>query len=154
MEFHLYNLLLIYLRSMQIMKWLSIATLVLLIYSCYQPWVTIESQNIMITGMKAEAINFGKPGLLHIVLSIIMMMLLLLNKLWSFKTAFFVSAFNIAWSLRNFISISACSAGICPTKHVALYIILIAPVLSTIFLLLINKEVPVKKNGITMTREV
>ncbi|HJW16990.1 MAG TPA: hypothetical protein VJ499_07710 [Flavisolibacter sp.] len=139
---------------MQIMKWLSIATLALLIYSCFQPWVTIESQNIMVTGMKAEAINFGKPGLLHIVLSIIMMMLLLLNKLWSFKTAFFVSAFNIAWSLRNFISISACSAGICPTKHIALYTILITPVAATVFLLLINKEVPVKKNEILTPREV
>jgi hypothetical protein len=136
------------------MKWLSIATLALLIYSCFMPWVTIESQNIMVTGMKAEAINFGKPGLLHIVLSVIMMMLLLLNKIWSFKTAFFISAFNIAWSLRNFISISACSAGICPTKHIALYIILIAPVAATVFLLLINKETPVRKNETGKTAEV
>jgi hypothetical protein len=136
------------------MKWLSIATLALLIYSCFLPWVTIESQNIMVTGMKAEAINFGKPGLLHIVLSVIMMMLLLLNKIWSFKTAFFISAFNIAWSLRNFISISACSAGICPTKHIALYIILIAPVAATVFLLLINKETPVRKNETGKTAEV
>jgi hypothetical protein len=135
------------------MKWLSIATLALLIYSCFMPWVTIESQNIMVTGMKAEAINFGKPGLLHIVLSVIMMMLLLLNKLWSFKTAFFISAFNIAWSLRNFISISACSAGICPTKHISLYIILIAPIAATVFLLLINKEVPRKEKGINLTGE-
>jgi len=138
---------------MQIMKWLSIATLALLIYSCFLPWVSIESQNIMVTGMKAEAINFGKPGLLHIVLSVLMILLLLLNKMWSLKTAFFISAFNIAWSLRNFISISACSAGICPTKHMALYIILIAPVAATVFLLLINKEAPVKKNGIGKTTE-
>jgi hypothetical protein len=107
----------------------------------------------MITGMKAEAINFGKPGLLHIVLSVLMILLLLLNKMWSLKTAFFISAFNIAWSLRNFISISACSAGICPTKHMALYIILIAPVAATVFLLLIHKEAPVKKNGMAKTTE-
>ena len=143
-----------YLRHMQIMRWLSIATLGLLIFSCFLPWVSIESQNIIVTGMKAEAINFGKPGLLHMILSAIMILLLLLNKIWSVKTAFFVSAFNIAWGLRNFISISACSAGICPTKHVAIYIALVAPVIATVFLLLINKEAPAPKNELRKTTEV
>jgi hypothetical protein len=54
-------------------------------------------------------------------------LLLLLNKIWSIRTAFFISAFNIAWGIRNFIVISACSGGLCPEKHTAIYVILIGP---------------------------
>jgi hypothetical protein len=94
----------------------------------------------MVSGFHAEAIGFGKPGYIHLVLSALFFLLLLLNKIWSLRTAFFVSAFNIAWGVRNFIALSSCSGGQCPTKHIALYVVLIAPVAATVFMLLIRKE--------------
>jgi len=122
------------------MKGLSLASVAALILSCYFPWVSIESKNIVVTGFHAEAMNFGKPALLHILLSGIFIIFILLNKIWSLRAAFFVSAFNIAWGIRNFIALSSCSGGECPIKHTALYIVLVAPVLASIFMLLIDKN--------------
>lgn len=126
---------------MQIMKWLSLASVAVLIASCFYPWISIESKNIVVTGLHAEAINFGKPGLMHLILSGIFILLLLLNKVWSLRTAFFISTFNIAWGVRNFVALSSCSGGECPVKHPALYVVLIAPLLATVFMLLIDKKV-------------
>lgn len=126
---------------MQIMKGLAIATAVALIISCFLPWVSIEHKNIVVTGLHAEEIRLGKPGLIHVILSSLFLFFLLLNKVWSLRTAFFISTFNIAWAVRNFVVVSSCSGGECPTKHFALYVILIAPVLATVFLLLIEKKV-------------
>jgi len=125
---------------MQITKGLSLASVAALILSCYFPWVSIESKNLVVTGFHAEAMNFGKPALLHIFLSGIFIIFILLNKIWSLRAAFFVSAFNIAWGIRNFIALSSCSGGECPIKHTALYIVLVAPVLASIFMLLIDKN--------------
>lgn len=127
-----------YLRGMQIMKWLSIASILVLVIACFFPWISIESKNITVTGFNAEAVNLGKPGLIHVFLSFIFLVFLLLNKTWSIRAAFFISAFNIAWGIRNFFELATCIAGICPVKHTALYIVLIVPLLATIFLLLMT----------------
>jgi hypothetical protein len=126
---------------MQIMKWLSLASIVALIISCFYPWISIEQKNIVVSGFHAESIGFGKPGWIHVIFSGIFIIFLLLNKVWSLRAAFFISAFNIAWAVRNFIALPACSGGICPTKHLALYVVLISPILAAIFLLLINKQI-------------
>jgi hypothetical protein len=123
---------------MSLMKVLSIASFGGLIVACFFPWVIIPGRELVITGMNAEAINFGKPGLLHIVLGSIVILLLLLGKSWSLKTAFFVAAFNIAWAARNYFSLSACSGGVCPEKFTAIYMLPLLSVLAIIFLLLIR----------------
>ncbi len=123
------------------MKWLSLTALAVLLVSCFLPWASIEHRGITVTGFHAEAMGLGKPGLLHVIFSSLILFFLLLNKIWSFRTAFFLSAFNIAWGVRNFITVSTCSGGECPTKHLALYVVLIAPVLATILMLLIEKKV-------------
>jgi hypothetical protein len=126
---------------MQIMKWLSIASIVALIISCFLPWISIESKDIVVTGFDAAAIKFGEPGLIHVVVGSIFIILLLLNKLWSLRTAFFISTFNIAWAIRNFFALSTCSGGECPVRHTALYVVLISSVLACIFMLFIQKRV-------------
>ena len=125
---------------MQIMRWLSLASVAALILSCFYPWISLEEKNIVISGFHAEAIGFGKPGLIHVVLSFLFVLFLLFNKIWSLRTAFFISAFNIAWGVRNFIALSSCSGGECPAKHVALYVVLIAPIAATVFMLLIGRN--------------
>ncbi|MGN6401384.1 MAG: hypothetical protein ACTHMD_13080 [Flavisolibacter sp.] len=123
------------------MKWLSIATMAALIISCFFPWISIESKNIVVTGFNASAINFGEPGMIHTVLGSIFIILLLLNKIWSLRIAFFISTFNIAWAIRNFFALSTCSGGECPVRHTALYVVLISSVLACLFMLFIQKKV-------------
>ncbi|MGZ3887440.1 MAG: hypothetical protein ACXVBR_11610 [Flavisolibacter sp.] len=125
---------------MQIMKWVSITAILALIASCFFPWISIESRNIVATGFHAEAVRFGKPGWIHLVLGVLFIFLVLLNRIWSLRTAFFISAFNIAWAVRNFIALSSCSGGECPTKHPALYVVLIASILAAVCMLFIEKK--------------
>lgn len=124
------------------MKILSILLLAVLIGSCFYPWVIIESRQITISGFVSDIPNYGKPGLFHVIISFFYLLFLLIGKAWSTRAAFFISALNIAWALRNFVAISACSGGICPSKQPALYILLASSILLTICTLFVHKENP------------
>jgi hypothetical protein len=121
-------------------KWLAILSFITLIISCFLPWSQIPSRDLVITGMAAEAINFGKPGYFHILLSVIIIAFTFIQKVWSVRAAFFVAAFNIAWSVRNFILFAACSGGVCPTRLFGLYLMLASSILGTILILGVDKS--------------
>lgn len=111
---------------MQPIRWLAILTAAMVIIACFFPWVSVDSKNFMVGGFRSSANNrFGEPGILQLSFCSICILLLLINRVWSIRTAFFIAAFNIAWALRNFVVLSACSGGLCPEKHVALYVLLI-----------------------------
>lgn len=115
---------------MQSFRWLAILTASIIITACFFTWVSVESRNFFVGGFySSESSRYGQPGILHVAFCTIYILLSLLNKVWSIRTAFFVSAFNIAWAARNFTVISACSGGTCPEKHTGLYTILIGSIL-------------------------
>jgi hypothetical protein len=119
---------------MQSIRWLSVLTAAMIITACFFTWVSVEEKNFFVGGFYSSINNrFGEPGILHVTFCAIYILLLLLNKIWSIRTAFFVGAFNIAWAIRNFVVISACNGGVCPEKHTALYTILIGSVLLMVF---------------------
>lgn len=120
------------------MKWLAIALVAILIISLFFPWVSIESKNIVVTGLDAKGTSFGEPGLFNLILCVIFLCLLLINRNWSKRAAFFVSAFNIAWAFRNFVIISKCYGGTCPIKHTALYVLLFASILIAVCTLFVE----------------
>jgi hypothetical protein len=115
---------------MQSIKWLAILIAGLIIVACFFTWVSIEDKNFFIGGFySSTASTFGKPGLFHLIFCSLYVLLLLLNRIWSVRAGFFISAFNLAWAIRNFAVISACSGGVCPQKHTAIYTILIGSIL-------------------------
>ncbi len=118
------------------MRWTGMIIACVLMVACFMPWVTIESKQITVTGFNTDGTNYGKPGLVHLVVSSLYILLLLLNKSWSNRTAFFIGAINVAWSVRNFLIISACYAGECPQKHFALYILLAASISAMLIFLI------------------
>jgi len=130
---------------MQSIRWLAVLTAGILITACFFPWVSVEQKKFVVGGFFSSAASrFGQPGLFHTLFCSIYILLLLLNKIWSIRTAFFVSAFNIAWAVRNYIAISACSGGVCPEKHTAIFVILIGSILLLVLTALI--EVKAKNN--------
>lgn len=129
-------------------RWIGIIIAFILIASCFMPWVTIESKQITITGFDTKGTNFGQPALVHIILASSYIILLLINRLWSLITSFFLSAIIMAWSIRNFLIISACFAGECPAKHFGLYLMLFsacATIFFFIVLLFIQRQKLKKK---------
>jgi hypothetical protein len=126
---------------MQSIRWLSVLTAAVIITACFFTWVSVESKNFFVGGFfSSESNKFGQPGILQVAFSAIYILLLLLNKIWSIRTAFFVAAFNVAWAVRNYIVISACNGGVCPERHTGLYTILIGSLL----LLLLTPFIKVK----------
>jgi hypothetical protein len=119
---------------MQSVRWLSVLTAAIIITACFFTWVSVESKDFFIGGFNSSTPSrFGKPGILQTFFCSVYILLLLINKIWSIRTAFFVSAFNIAWAVRNYVVISACSGGTCPEKHTGLYTVLIGSLLLTVF---------------------
>lgn len=115
---------------MQSIRWLSILTAIVIITACFFTWVSVESKDFFVGGfVSSDNSRFGEPGILHVSFCAIIILFLLINKVWSVRTSFFVAAFNVAWAVRNYVVISACSGGVCPEKHTGLYTILIGSIL-------------------------
>lgn len=110
-------------------RWIGIFAAIVLIVSCYLPWVQIPIGNIIVTGMETAGTGFGKPGIVHIVLSVFFMAFTLVPKVWSTRFNLLVVALNTAWAIRNLIIIPACHMGACPEKFYGLYLSFIASVI-------------------------
>jgi len=111
------------------MKWIGLFAVVLLIVSCFIPWVTIPSKNIVVSGVESTGTNFGKPGYTHFVLSFFFIIFHFIPRLWAKRSNLLVVALNIAWAIRNYFIISMCREGECPEKQIGLWLVLLASVL-------------------------
>ncbi|MFL5738830.1 MAG: hypothetical protein ACJ75B_01325 [Flavisolibacter sp.] len=125
---------------MQVFRWIALAMAVVLIISCFYPWVSIEPGNIVISGFHSDISDYGKPGILHAFITALCILFLLFNRAWSIRTAFFVSVFNIAWAFRNFMILAACRGGICPVKHIAVYMVLLSSIAFSILIAIIKPK--------------
>ncbi|HEY0298692.1 MAG TPA: hypothetical protein VGB84_05685 [Arachidicoccus sp.] len=120
---------------------IGIIMALLLIVFCFLPWSYIISHDWTITGMNTMVTHYGKPGIVHIFFSVVSIALFAIQKLWSKRTNIFICALNLAWMVRNFLLMSACSAGDCPIKGVGIYLVIIASALMFIMSLLPKIEV-------------
>jgi len=106
------------------MKWIGLASVILLVVSCFLPWVIITSQNIIVSGVDSTGTNFGKPGYTHFVLSFFFIIFHFIQKLWAKRINLLIVALNIAWAIRNYFIISTCREGECPEKQIGLWLVL------------------------------
>ena len=108
---------------MRYIKWVGLAAVILLVISCFTPWVIIESKNITVTGVDSTGTNFGKPAYVHFIFSFFFIIFHLVPTIWAKRWNLIVVALNIAWAIRNYIIISACRDGECPEKQTGLYLV-------------------------------
>jgi hypothetical protein len=90
---------------------------------CFLPWVYIVSKQITISGFIAVGTNFGKPGLLNFIMSVVMLVMFAVPAIWAKRTNVFIAALNLAFSIRNFIVLPFCMGGECPEKKIGLYLL-------------------------------
>lgn len=114
---------------MRYMKWIGLLAVILLIVSCFTPWVIINSKNIIVSGVDSPGTNFGKPGYVHFILGFFFIVFHFIPKLWAKRWNILIVALNIAWAVRNYFIISMCREGDCPEKQIGLWLVLIASVL-------------------------
>ena len=121
---------------MKYSKWVGLLGVALLVVAAYQPWVWVASKNITISGMHATGTNFGRPALLNLIVSGFAATCFIMNSVMAKRANLFFCAFNLAWTVRNFIIVSICRGGECPEKKLGLYILLAASVIMMIAALL------------------
>lgn len=130
---------------MRYMKWFGLMAVILMVVSCFTPWVIIESKNIVISGVDSGSTNFGKPAYLHFIFSFFFLLFHLIPTLWAKRWNLVVVALNLAWAIRNFIIISACRDGECPLKKTGLYLMLTAAMFMLLSALFPDVELPENK---------
>ena len=111
------------------MKWVGFLAAVLLIISCFTPWVFIASQKITVSGIDATGINLGKPAYLHFIFLFFFLLFYFTPRIWAKRMNLLVTAFNTAWAIRNFVVLGACQGGECPEKQIGLYLVLLSSLL-------------------------
>jgi hypothetical protein len=126
---------------MRWIKWTGIATAIVLAVWCFQPWVFIESKNLVITGIESTGTNFGKPGYLVLVLCFLFLVFSLMPFVWAKRANMVVTVLNLAWAIRNYFLLSACSGGECPEKKMGLYVVVIGSVIMLIAALFPDSKV-------------
>jgi hypothetical protein len=127
------------------MKWIGLFAVILLIVSCFLPWVIISSKNIVVSAVESTGTNFGKPGYTHFVLSFFFIIFHFIPRLWAKRSNLLVVALNIAWAIRNYFIISMCREGDCPEKQIGLWLVLLASILILIAALFPDIELKEEK---------
>lgn len=127
------------------MKWIDLVAVILLVVSCFMPWVIISSNNIVVSGIDSTGTNFGKPGYTHFVLSFFFIIFHFIPKLWAKRVNLLIVALNIAWAIRNYFIISMCRQGECPEKQIGLWLVMLASVLMLVAALF--PDVKLKEEG-------
>ena len=130
---------------MRYMKWIGLLAVILLVVSCFLPWVIIPSKNIIVSGVDSTGTNFGKPGYTHFVLSVFFIIFHFIPKLWAKRVNLLIVALNIAWAIRNYFIISMCREGDCLTKQIGLWLVLAASILMLIAALFPDIELKEEK---------
>ncbi len=102
---------------------IGIVAAIVVITLCFFPWSYIASKDILVTGLEAEGTRFGKPGLMNVMMSSIAIVLFLIPKVWAKRLNTFITVFNFAWSIRNYIVVSYCFMGECPEKKTSIYLL-------------------------------
>jgi hypothetical protein len=106
---------------MKWIKWISILAAIVLIISCFFPWIIIKSKNITVTGMDVAGLAYGHYGYFLIPLAIIFILLQLINKIWAKRLNVAISAIIVTIAFAC-LWIFRCEYGECPEKQTALYI--------------------------------
>ena len=127
------------------MKWIGLAAVVLLIVSCFIPWVFIESRNITVSGMDARGTNFGKPGYFHLFMTVFFLLFSFIQKVGVKRANLLITALNLGWAIRNYFMITACHAGDCPLKKTGIYLMLVASIVMMVSALFPDMKLPGEK---------
>ena len=113
---------------MKWIKWVSIIAALILIISCFFPWVIIQSKNLTISGVDVAGLAYGHYGYFLIPLTVIFIILQLINKIWAKRLNVAIGALIVTISFAC-IFIFRCEYGECPQKQAALYIMFFSAII-------------------------
>jgi hypothetical protein len=75
--------------------------------TCFFPWVIIESKQLTISGFHTKGTNFGRPGLFIFFTAGLSLLFFLINKIWAKRLNVFITTFCFTWSVSKYLMLSA-----------------------------------------------
>ena len=126
---------------------IGILAALLVIGSCFLPWIEIPALNIKLNGINGfvnKNITFGTQIKPHTFFCIIAIVLFLINKVWAKRTNIFICFLSLTWAIKNFILFSVCRPE-CPSIKIGLYSLLIFAVVMQIMSFLPTTKIESKK---------
>ena len=102
---------------------------VILLIACFCPWVLIPSKKIVVSGIRSEGTNFGKPAYFHFLMLAVYLFLHFKKTLWAKRLNLVVPALNVAWAIRNYFMVTMCRGGECPEVQVSIWLVVASSLL-------------------------
>ncbi len=105
---------------------IGIFSAILVIASCFLPWIYIETINLTLNGVNgyiSNTITFGTQIKPHSFFCIIAIILFSVNKIWAKRTNIFICFLSLSWAIKNYILFTICRPE-CPTIKIGLYSLL------------------------------
>jgi hypothetical protein len=121
-------------------KIFGLLSVVVVIASVFLPWMTVEREHIVFTGVSTAGSRFGEPGKLSIIVAVITAILFVIPGKVGARFNLLAGAFLLAWSFRNFLLFSRCEMGECPDRGIGLYLCLLGAIATFVCVLLTNGE--------------
>jgi len=130
---------------MKYYKWIGWFASVLLIASCFLPWVYYADLNKSFTGFFSEQNIYGKPGIFFTFIAAVSIVMIGINKIWAKRTAIFLSALNIGYLIKTYILFTSCYNAYCPQKEIGIYLVVISSVMLLIISFLPDMKLSVEE---------
>lgn len=127
---------------MKYAHWIGTVACLLVIAAIFMPWVYIPSVSLTVSGWHAEGTQFGKPGLVPLVFSGLMLILFHIPKVWSRLLILILATLQLAWTIRNYILLTSSFIGEVPEK--TMYLIAMVPLSILILIMGIFAKTPIK----------
>ena len=130
--------------TMRYTKWIGLAAAILLLVSCFMPWIVIESRGITVSGVAGEGTNFGKPGYFHFLLTAFFLICTFTPRIWAKRVNLLIGALNLAWAVKNFFMLTRCYGGECPQRQAGMWLMMAASIIMLVTVLFPDMKVPKK----------
>ena len=122
----------------KILHWIGLAACIVLVVSCFMPWAYYADATIVnvsdrtFTGFYSYGNNYGKPGKLLLLISILAFAFMLLPKIWAKRVNLFVCALGVGYAIKSFVLFTSCYNAYCPEKRTGIYLMLFSTIVMLI----------------------
>lgn len=116
-----------------------------LILSCFMPWTFYADIRQTFTGFFSYKNEYGRPGMLLVPVSVVVVVLMQIRKLWSKRVNLFLTALTVGYSIKTYILFTSCYNAYCPQKLSGIYIMLFSSVTMLISAIFSDFKIEEKK---------
>lgn len=112
---------------------------------CFTNWTYHPDIDKYFTGYFSEENVYGKPAILINFFSAIAFICFLVPRIWTKRLNMVITAILVAYSIKTFILFGGCYRGICPTRELGIWALLVVSIVMLIASFLPDMKLETKK---------